>query len=81
MGSTRLPGKALQKIENKPMLYHVIKQTKASKFIDDVIVATTTSKADKQIVDFCVENDIRYFRGSEQNVLERYYKCAKKIWM
>ena len=66
-------------IEKKPMLYHVIKQVKVSKFIDDVIVATTTSSADKRIVKFCVDNDIRYFRGSEKDVLDRYYKCAKKF--
>lgn len=79
MSSTRLPNKALLKIGDKPMLYHVINQTIASKFVNDVIIATTTSPKDKKIVNFCIKNNLKYFRGSNNDVLDRYYKCAKKF--
>ena len=77
MGSSRFPGKIMEKIGNQMMLSHVIKQTLASKFVDDVIIATTSSKKDKQIVDFCKKNNLRYFCGSSHDVLDRYYQCAK----
>jgi len=78
MGSNRLPEKVLLKINNKPMLSYVINQTKSSKLIDDVIIATTTNTIDDVIVDYCDINKIQFFRGSEQNVLDRYYQCSKK---
>lgn len=79
MSSTRLPGKVLLPINKKPMLQHVVEQTTASKLIDNVIVATTNCKEDKQIVDFCKHKGISYFKGSKNDVLDRYYKCAKKF--
>jgi spore coat polysaccharide biosynthesis protein SpsF len=79
MGSIRLSGKIMKKIGNQPMLYHVIKQTLASKYVDDVIIATTCSNKDKKIVDFCIQNNLKYFQGSNNDVLDRYYKCAKKF--
>lgn len=78
MGSSRLPEKVLLKINEKPMLYYVLKQTKSSKYVDDVIIATSTNSDDDPIIKFCKENNIKYFRGSEENVLDRYYQCAKK---
>ena len=79
MSSSRLPGKVLLPIEKKPMLYYVIKQTKASKLVNDMIIATTTSDEDDVIVDFCEKYNLKYFRGSKSDVLDRYYKCAKKF--
>lgn len=78
MGSTRLPNKALLKIGDKPMLQHVVNQIKKSKYVDEIIIATTTSKKDEKIVTFCKKNNLNYFRGSNQNVLNRYYHCSKK---
>lgn len=79
MNSTRLANKALLKIGEQPMLYHVVKQTKASKLVKDVIIATTKSPKDKKIVKFCEKHNLRYFCGSNNDVLDRYYKCAKKF--
>lgn len=79
MDSTRFPGKAMKKIGNQPMLYHVVKQTLASRFVNDVIIATTTSPKDKEIVNFCIKNNLKYFRGSSNDVLDRYYRCAQKF--
>jgi len=79
MSSTRLPGKILLQINKKPMLEHVINQTKHSKLIDEVIVATTNNREDDMIADFCRAKSIKCFRGSKNDVLDRYYKCAKKF--
>ena len=79
MGSTRLPGKAMLNVENdKTVLYFVIKQLQNCKLIDKIIVATTTLEADTQIANFSKDLGIDCFRGSSNNVLDRYYQCAKE---
>ena len=82
MGSSRLPGKVMEKIDqNNTVLSYVIRQLKHSKFLDDIIVATTSLKRDKVIVDFLESEGIKYFCGDEENVLDIYYQCAKKFSM
>ena len=78
MSSTRLPGKVMMPIVGKPMLWHVVDRVKRTKLIDQVIVATSINSADKKIVGFCKKNNIEVFRGSQNDVLDRYFKCAKK---
>ncbi len=78
MGSTRLPGKVMMLIQNKPLLYYVINQVKHSKNLSKVIIATTELKEDDQIVKYTESQGIDVFRGSTEDVLDRYYKCAKK---
>jgi spore coat polysaccharide biosynthesis protein SpsF len=75
-GSQRLPKKVLKKIEGKTMLEHIINFLKFCKKIDDVIIATSTLKQDNQIETICLKNRVKYFRGSSNNVLKRYYDCA-----
>ena len=78
MGSTRLPGKVLMKIENNhTMIDFVINQLKFSKNINKIIVATTTLSEDDIIIDFLHKKNINHYRGSEQDVLTRFYECAK----
>ena len=80
MGSSRLPGKVLMDVtEKKPVLHYVISQLKHCKSIENIIVATTTLSEDDKIVQFCIDNDINYFRGDAKNVLERHYRCAEKF--
>lgn len=79
IGSTRLPGKTLKKILGKPMLWHLINRLKHSKHIDKVIIATTKRKQDEQIVRFAKEQGLEYYRGSERDVLDRFYQTAKKF--
>lgn len=76
MGSTRLPGKVLKDLSGKPVLWHVVERVKKSQLIDEVIIATTLCEKDDEIVKFCEENKIKYYRGSEENVLKRYYDAA-----
>jgi spore coat polysaccharide biosynthesis protein SpsF len=77
MGSTRLPGKVMASIVEKPMLWHIIERVKKSKLIDDVLIATTLNKEDDVIECFSAQNRIGCFRGSENDVLDRYYQVAK----
>ena len=78
MSSSRLPRKVLRKIGGKPMLHYVVKQTRGSKLLDEIIIATTNEKKDDAIVEFCKNNKLRVFRGSKHDLLDRYYQCAKK---
>lgn len=77
MGSTRLPGKVLQEIGGQPMLRHVVRRTEKSKLVDKVLVATSTDAADDAVADFCERENIACFRGSESDVLDRFYQAAK----
>lgn len=80
MGSSRLPGKVLMKTdEEKPLLFYVIKQLQSSKKIEKLIVATTDKPEDDVIEDYVKKLDIECFRGSEKDVLDRYFQCAKKF--
>ncbi|WKV09845.1 glycosyltransferase family protein [Thermoanaerobacterium sp. CMT5567-10] len=78
MGSTRLPGKVMKIIMDKPVIEHVVNRVKASKEIDDIIIATTTKKEDDIIVEEAQKLNVKYYRGSENDVLSRYYYAAKE---
>jgi glutamate-1-semialdehyde 2,1-aminomutase/spore coat polysaccharide biosynthesis protein SpsF len=78
MGSTRLPNKAMLNLSGKPVLWHVVDRIKHSKLIDDIIIATTTNKQDDIIAKFARAENIKIFRGSESDVLDRYYRAARK---
>jgi len=72
MSSTRLPGKVLMKtINGDSMLEFMVKRLKKSKYIHEIIIATTINKADDPIVDLCEGLKIKYYRGSESDVLIR----------
>jgi spore coat polysaccharide biosynthesis protein SpsF len=77
MGSSRLPGKALKDINGRTMLARVVRRISRSAQVNRVIVATTTASRDKAIIDECESLGIQSFRGSEQDVLDRYYRAAK----
>ena len=77
LGSTRLPEKVLMKINGRPLLSCMIERVKRARKIDKIIIATTTSCLDNKIEVFCKNENIEYFRGSEDDVLDRYYNCAR----
>jgi len=76
MTSERLPGKVLMNILGKPVLWHVVTRLNGSELIEKVVVATTTNETDIPIIRFCDEMGIGVYAGSEENVLDRYYKAA-----
>jgi glutamate-1-semialdehyde 2,1-aminomutase/spore coat polysaccharide biosynthesis protein SpsF len=78
MGSTRVPGKVMRQLSNKPVLRWAYDNIRCSAFIDEVVIATSTDHRDDVIQQYCNENKIECFRGSETDVLDRYYWCAKQ---
>jgi spore coat polysaccharide biosynthesis protein SpsF (cytidylyltransferase family) len=78
MGSTRLPGKTLAIINGKPLLLHIIERVKRSEVLDDIIIATTRLSDDDVIEKIAKENHVPCFRGSTNDVLDRFFQAAKK---
>jgi spore coat polysaccharide biosynthesis protein SpsF len=79
MNSTRLPGKILYTVLDKALLTYQIERVKRARLIDEIIVATTTNEGDEPIVELCRELGLSYYRGSELDVLSRYYEAATAI--
>lgn len=79
MGSERLPGKVLQKLAGIPSLVHIFNILKASKSIDGFIVLTTTLNEDDVIEEVCKKESVKIFRGSVNNVLERFKVAAEEL--
>lgn len=80
VGSTRLPGKVIKEIDGvNTVLDYVINQVKFSKKIEKIIVATTDLIEDEVICKNLSLLKIEFFRGSSEDVLDRYYHCAKKF--
>ena len=79
MGATRLPGKVLKKILGKPMLQLEIERIQRAKTLDQIVIATTTNPADDPIIQLADYINIPSFRGSETDVLDRYYQAAKRF--
>lgn len=78
MSSSRLPGKVLMKVKGKTMLEYIVIRGRSVKLINTCIVATTTNPKDDKIVNWCKSKKVNFFRGSEDNVLNRVFLAAKK---
>lgn len=78
MGSTRLPGKVLMNLGHKPVIQHVIERAGAIVGVSRVVLATSTSSADDALTKFCESLGVPVFRGSEDDVLDRYYQAARQ---
>jgi glutamate-1-semialdehyde 2,1-aminomutase/spore coat polysaccharide biosynthesis protein SpsF len=77
MGSTRLPGKTLADLAGCPMLARVVQRVQLARAVDRVVVATSTAAQDDPIAEFCTEARVACFRGSEDDVLDRFCGAAK----
>lgn len=78
MASSRLGEKVIMDILGKPLLQHMIERLQHSKYLEDIIIATTTSEKDDRIVDLCEKIGVKTFRGCEDDVLDRYYNATKQ---
>ncbi len=76
-GSTRLPGKVLLKLADKSVIEHIVARINKSRYIREVVLATTILREDSKIAKLCVLKGIKFYRGSENDVLDRYYQVAK----
>mgnify|MGYP003994651321 FL=1 len=79
MGSNRLPGKVLKMVNGMPLLKYQCDRLLKSKKINKLIIATSIDVLDNDIEEFAKINQIKCYRGSLDNVLERYYLCAKEF--
>lgn len=78
MGSTRLPGKTLLPLAGEPVLARVVDRTRRANKVKKLLVATTISPKDEAIAELCQSRGWLVERGSEEDVLSRYYEAAKK---
>ena len=79
MSSTRLPGKVLLEVMGKPLLWHMIERVRKSRYIDKIVIATTTNFSDDPIVTLAKKVGVDFYRGSEHDVLSRYFEAADKF--
>ena len=77
MKSSRLKKKALLKLGKLTILERAVINLSASNYINDVIILTSTNKDDNPIVDLCKKRNLKFFRGSEDDVLDRFLKGAR----
>ena len=79
MGSTRLEGKVLKDINGVALLKIMMQRVALAKMLNRIVIATSTLPIDDPIVKFCNDEGVEVFRGSETDVLGRYFECAKQI--
>ncbi len=78
MGATRLPGKVLRRLGGRTVLDHVVSRVKQARLLDGIVVATTIQPDDDAVVAECADLKVPSFRGSEQDVLSRYFQAANE---
>jgi len=78
MSSTRLPGKVLMKVNGNSLLNIHVKRVSKSKLVKKHIIAISNNPSDDILEKYCIENNLNYFRGSEENVLDRFYQIVNK---
>ncbi|MFZ0300592.1 MAG: glycosyltransferase family protein [Candidatus Sulfotelmatobacter sp.] len=79
MRSTRLPGKVLKDLAGATVLERVVSRLRRCRLVNEVVVATSAEPADDVIVNECQRLGTHAFRGSEQDVLDRYYRAAQRM--
>jgi len=77
MGSSRLPGKVLLPLAGRPMIDRVVDQLQRMTAVKMIVLATSTAPADDSLFEHVKRSKINVFRGSELDVLDRYYECAQ----
>ncbi len=77
MGSTRRPGKSMALLAGKPLLWQFLQRVKRAKKLDTIVLATTTKAEDDVLITVAKECGVATFRGSENDLVDRYYKAAK----
>src|SRR4051794_35183830 len=76
MTSSRLPGKVLMELADRPMLSQQIRRLKNCREMDEIVIATTINATDDPVVELADAEGLRWFRGSESDVLSRYVGAA-----
>ena len=79
MTSTRLPGKVLKTVLGKPLLAYEVERLRRVALLDELVVATTTNETDDPVCAFCEDAGVPVYRGSEDDVLRRFYEAAGRF--
>ncbi|MCW5624025.1 MAG: hypothetical protein KIT73_04820, partial [Burkholderiales bacterium] len=77
MGSTRLPGKVLRRIDDRPLLEHIVTRLGRLRCLTTTVIATSTEARDDVIEHWSTNLGVLCFRGSEADVLDRYWQCTQ----
>ena len=79
MSSKRFPGKVMKQLAGKPLIWHIHRFLEKCVNIDKIIVATSEDITDDILCNYCNENEIEYFRGSLNNVYQRFLRYTKNL--
>ena len=79
MGSTRLPGKSMMDLAGAPLVGRILERVKRANKINQVVLATSDQKQDDILEKLADDYDVFCFRGSENDLVDRYYQCAKSL--
>lgn len=74
--SSRLPGKIFSQINGKPLITYILERISRSKYNANIVIATSRNHTDQPIKDYCIKNNVACYRGSLENVSERFLNCA-----
>ena len=73
MGSTRLPGKSMLPLAGRPLVYRIIERLKRCSKVDSLVLAVPNTAENETLVQLAKENNVEYFCGSENNLIDRFY--------
>jgi spore coat polysaccharide biosynthesis protein SpsF len=79
MSSTRLPGKSIMPLADKPLVYRMVERLKKSKKIDEIVIATSDQPEDQVLVELAKELEVSFFQGDLLDVRDRYLKAAERF--
>lgn len=78
-GSTRFPNKVFADLCGHPLIWHVVNRLRFASTVDEIVLATTINFGDQKLYDWGIKNNITVFRGSENDVLNRYYRASEEV--
>jgi spore coat polysaccharide biosynthesis protein SpsF len=79
MSSTRLPGKSMMPLADKPLVYRMVERLKKCKYVDEIVLATSDQPQDQVLVELAKELKVSYFQGNLLDVRDRYLRAAEKF--
>ena len=79
--STRLPKKIMLEVMGKPLIVHMLDRIKHSRYIEDIVICTSTNSQDDPLEEIAEKEHVHCFRGSEDDVLERLLRAARSYDM
>ena len=77
INSTRFPNKVMSDLSGAPLIERILQRVKKVKKIGKIIIATTKRKEDNILVEIAKSNKVEIFRGSENDLVDRYYQAVK----